>query len=233
MCEIGGYMSKRERWLSSVALVMSTIPLILTVILLKIIPDSVELIPNNLDDSGPNNLFAGFLSIIPFFIVIGSRYIKRKVVVYRNFSTINIVAIVLSLLFTFVIGFCVARQINKLEEIIYTDLDYIGLSCVIISLFISISGNALRYRNVNSKIALRNKYTKKSVSVFKVVHQNASVVATFLFAILAIVLAFIHNYYALITLCSVIFAYLCWIYLHSYLVYNKFLKSRGLAIDIA
>ncbi len=223
-------MKKSERWLTSVAIIAGVLPLILMAFMMKLLPlnvqvDQFPLAPGKEElPSGYNFLLTGIFCVVPMAIVLIARYVKAKIVVYPNYPAILGVSILLSLSFSGIAVFGVVSQItdpSKLEG-----FDYIGFSCVVISILFALFANVLRYRKFKAKIGIHNKYTRSSSSVWKTVHHNISTVQVWVFTFVAVVSAYIEGWRSFIIFGSALAAFFIWVYIYSFNVSKWFLKRQ-------
>jgi hypothetical protein len=228
-------MTKRERWLTTVALVLSVLPLIIVAFILKLYPsESSRLIDNIIiieppqvkDDyiSKYNNLVIGLFCVVPLSIVIIASYIKRKLVEYDNYTAILIVSIVLSVFFSAIALYGVVNQAVTRGGII--GFDAWGFLAVSASLFAALCGNLTRYFKFGSRFAINNRFTRSSVSVWKTVHRNAGILQTLGFTLMAVPLSFISGWAAAVVFVGAAGAFIAWTFLHSYRIRNLFAKRK-------
>jgi hypothetical protein len=223
-------MTRDERWLTSAAFIAGTTPLIFMALILKLLPAEVPLMHLSLTEASPeyaskyNNLITGLFCVVPLSIVVIAKYIKRHIPDYRNYKAILIVAIALSLSFLGIVIFGLIVQLRRVEAI--RDFDYTGFSSVLLSIAIAMCGNITRYRKMDGRLAINNRFTRASLSVWKTVHSNAATVQILWFAFIAVSLSFIRGWITFVVLAGGISAFLIWTYVHSYFVRNAFERKR-------
>lgn len=222
-------MTKSERWLTSVAVLASVLPLIFIAFIIKLLPLEITLerVPLFNEEAYLNKytyLVTGLFCIVPLSIVLISVYIKRRMVVFRNYKAILIMVIVLSLSFTAIATQGVFIKIESLK--VFNEFDIIGFFSVVLSIGMALSGNLTRYKNSKSVLAIRNKYTKASSSVFKTVHHNAAAVQTWTFILVSVAVSFTSGWISLTVFGAAAAAYLIWCYLYSRAVLKYFERKK-------
>ncbi len=224
-------MSKRDRWLTTIALIVAVLPLIFIAFIIKLLPARVPITDINIVDvkveyaNKYNNLITGLFCVVPLLIVAISRYIKVKIPDYKNYAAILIMSMVLSVAFSAIIVKGLITQIQNVKDL--KSFDFIGFAVVLACIFMAITGTFTRYRKFKSKFwAINNRYTRSSASVWKTVHHNAAGVQTPVFTFVGVVLSYVRGYATLIIFCSALFLFIVWTFIHSYLIKKLFDKRR-------
>lgn len=223
-------MTKRDRWLTSIAVLVSVLPLIIMAFILKLLPLNVALegLPLLSAEKYLNKyvyLVTGVFCIVPLSIVLISYYIKRKMVVYSNYPAILVMSMLLSLTFSVIAIYGVFSKVENIN--IFIEFDFIGFLAVLVSMATALLGNLMRYRNPKSVLAIKNKYTKASSSVFKTVHNNASSVQTWLFIIVTVIISFTIGWHSWVIYGSAVISYIVWCYIYSRAVMKYFEKRKA------
>lgn len=224
-------MTKRERWLTEISFITAVLPLIFIAFILKLLPARIPITDINIVDvkveyaNKYNNLITGLFCLVPLLIVGISRYIKKKIPDYKNYTAILIMSMVLSLAFSAIIIKGLAAQVRNVKDL--KSFDFVGFGAVLACIFMALMGTVTRYRKVGSKFwAINNRYTRSSASIWKTVHHNAASVQTPAFVFVAVVLSFVRGYATLIIFFSALFVFVVWTFIHSYLIKTVFEKRR-------
>lgn len=188
-------MTRKERWLFSISLLVAIMPFIIVASSLQMLPKtlmiSAELLPGiiKVEVSKYNYLYLGLFCLVPVSLIVSARILKEKGVVGRNFSSMIISGLVLGIVFLLVSAYGVIYQIVERDIDLLKGFDFMGTVVVILSLIMGLLSNFLPDIKQNDILGIKNKHTLSSNEVWKKVHIDVNNVFTFSYYGLALVLS--------------------------------------------
>lgn len=127
-------MLKHERWLSSVSMVVSLLPLILVALLKSILKPPYTFTDITTGEvhtlSASALIFAASFCLIPFIIVFVARMLRRHGVLVRNLNTVSIATLVLSVVYICAMVYIVYNSLREMTvKVVVKKMDYMSLVC--------------------------------------------------------------------------------------------------------
>lgn len=184
-------MSNKERWLSSVALLISLLPFILVAGSMQLLPDYIT-IPNLRFEEEEillekyKYLYLGLFGLAPAVLAVTARILRTRKLVERNFMFMTIAAISLGIVFLLVSVYGVIYHIVSYKIDLLKSFDFYGGATVLISLILGLMSNFFPYLRRNGILGLRNKYTMADNRIWLKVHYAAANVYMSVFYTLAV-----------------------------------------------
>lgn len=220
-------MNKKERWYSSIVLMISVLPLLFIGILQGIVEgpfvfvDKTNGIVHELTQFQMN--FIGLFCFVPAVILVVSRFVRGKNMMVNHFAVIVTAVLVLCVVYFAAIVIIAWRTLASLTPgDVVVKLNYASFVCSALSLVFCVLGNFMPDLKPNPVFGIKNKYTTSNKAVWDKVNSAASNAVMYIFLASAIVTAFAPNVYAIAFLVAAILIYYGWTYLYSRCVYNKF-----------
>lgn len=220
-------MSQRERWLSSISMTVSILPLVIIALVQSFAPTPyVFTDPTTLKTyslSGAQLNFVGVFCLVPFLIMFITRILKSKGLVFNNFTVVAIATLVMSIMYILVIIFIAQKTIRGLEpEIIFKRVDYVAIICSLICITFALLANFLPKLKPNPIFGVKNSKTMSNPIVWHKVNGTASSFVTYLFLVTAVICAYSKSVLSIVPLLLAIFIYFLWVNLYTDYIYKHF-----------
>ena len=158
-------MNKKERWLSSITLLVNVMPISLIAIAQSFVKGPFQV---NDPLTGAVQLefdvwqlnFIGLFCIIPFAIVTVARILRNRGYIARNFMVVLIAALVMNVVYLINMCWLVVSTASKYDvSLVFADFDYISFVCVLVSIAFCMLSNFLPDLPPNPVFGIKNKRT--------------------------------------------------------------------------
>lgn len=220
-------MTVRERWYSSITLILAILPAIVVAVVQSFVDYSFVL-ENAV--SGTKRTFSfyqmNFVSIfciVPFAIVSGARLLRNRDIIGSHFSVVITATLLMTLVYVGVIMWILYGTLKRYDAMFaITNIDYISLSCAVISLAFCLLSNFLPQLPPNPIFGVKNKWTASDPSLWIKVNAAAASAITYLFLICALLCAYSHGAMSIIWPVVSIFVYYLFVSVYSYRTHKKF-----------
>lgn len=217
-------MNRKERWFVSIALILSVLPFLLVAVSLQFLPDYVPIIgiiqfSSELKYvSKYENLYMGLFCIVPFGLVMLAKFMKKRLLVDKNFLAIIASSILISLVFLGIVLYSVIIQANSSD--ILSKFDFLGVIVLVVTLLVSVFGTFLADLHRNDFLGLKNKYTLASSKVWDKVHYKAGDILTIGAVIVSIPMSLLRGWINIIIWIVGVCIFSLWVYRYSKKVYD-------------
>ena len=232
-------MNKRERWLSSVTLLINVLPASLIGLAQSFIQG-----PFQVDDliTGQTHFvfdvwqlnFIGLFCIIPFVIVTVARFLRNRGYVARNFMVILIAALVMNVVYLVCMCWTVVSTARKYDvTVVFTSLDYVSLACILVSIAFCLLSNCLPDLPPNPVFGIKNRRTMEFPVVWNRVNAAAASALTYIFLCGTVVASYARGIFSILVLLGGIFIYYIWVTLYTRHAYKRYLAECAEEKEIA
>ena len=224
-------MNRKERWFSSIVLLVSVLPLIVIAFVQSFVESPFIFIDiatkeyYELDVYQIN--FVGLFCAVPFIILVIARTLRGRGLIKDNFTIIVIATLVLSCVYVFVIGWIVYLTVSKMDVIVvFTKMDYISLICTLLCLVFCVLSNCLPDLKPNPFFGVKNKRTMANPQIWAKVNGAAASALTYIFMVDAVFTAYASGIFSIFFLLGGIFLYYIWVPLFSRYAFNRFVREN-------
>lgn len=190
-------MNKVDRWLFTIAINLCAVPIVALGIVYQLLPQQIPIIniitQTTETTSKTNDLIICLFVLIPLTMAVGAAFLKYKKLIDRNFKFVTAASMLLSVVFSAVLIYCLKIQTEGIQ--LLRSIDYSTVVCCLLSLCLSFIGTLLYGLKPNDIVGFRNRFTSKSEEVWVGAHRIMSYTANGLFTLTAIVLSFFRGWY--------------------------------------
>lgn len=231
-------MNKKERWLSSITLLVNVLPISLIAIAQSFVKGPFQV---NDPLTGAVQLefdvwqlnFIGLFCIIPFAIVTVARILRNRGYIARNFMVVLIAALVMNVVYLINMCWLVVSTASKYDvSLVFADFDYISFVCVLVSIAFCMLSNFLPDLPPNPVFGIKNKRTMEYPAVWNRVNVAAASALTYIFLICTVAAAYARGVYAVVVLLTGIFVYYIWVTIYTRVAYNRYVAERQAEIAV-
>lgn len=195
-------MNTKNRWFFAVSLVTSVLPFALMALALRFLPDQVPLmniLGNEIETVSKNrNLIIGLFCLVPVTAVLAAGYLKSRRVIEKNFYSVTVGAIVISLAFLCFVLYQLVDQARNSD--VLKSFDFVGVISVCIAFVLALLGVPVYDLKPNDALGFRNVYTRRSDVIWDTVHHHCSYVMIIGFTLLGTVISFFRGFVPLVIL---------------------------------
>jgi uncharacterized membrane protein len=224
-------MNKNERWLSSISMTVSLLPLVLVALSQSVLKPPYKFIDittgeiHILDASAL--IFAASFCLIPFIIVFVARLLRRGGLIMSNLIVVSIAMLVLSVVYISAMLYIIYANIKGTSiDWVIKKMDYMSLTCTVVSGIFALLANFLPDLQPNPFFGVKNKKTMENHEVWKTVNGSAGIALTHIFLFTSVFTAFARGALAIVIFICAISFYYAWVYLYSTVIYKKLTKDK-------
>ena len=224
-------MNRNERWLSSIALLISVLPLILIALVQSFVQspflfvDIATKVVYELDVYQIN--FVGLFCVIPFLILFIARTLRNRGLIEHHFKVIVIATLVMSCVYISVICWIVVMTVKEMDfTLVFTKIDYVSMDSTWVCLIFSMLCNCLPDLKPNPVFGVKNRRTMADPEIWTRVNSAAASALTYIFLVDAVCAAYAHGVASIMFLLAGIFIYYIWVAAYSRYSYKKFVKEH-------
>lgn len=227
-------MTRTERWLFATSLLASILPYIIIATSLQLLPKtlsfSVEILPPFVmtQVTKYNFLCLGVFCLVPLTLILIARILKAKGVVGKNFCSMVISGLVISVIFLLVSAYGVIYQVAVKHINLLKDFDFMGIAVLMMCILMGMLSNFLPDIKQNDFLGIKNRHTLKSKAVWVKVHGDVNNVFMTVYFTLAVLLSslsifldYSYSWIQLIIWGIVTVVLFVWSNKHSKVVYAK------------
>ncbi len=224
-------MTKNERWISSVSMMISVLPLILVALMQSIIEPPYYFTDIATEEvhvlsAGALN-FAACFCLIPFLIVLIARFFRQRGVIVSNLNVVSVATLVLSVVYVLAMMYIVYNNLRNMSvEFVVKKINYISLVCSALCGIFSLLANFLPDLKPNPFFGVKNDKTMAHPNIWKKVNVAAASALTYIFLIASVLAAYSHKIFGIVVLIGAIFLYYVWVYLYASYVHKKIVKGQ-------
>lgn len=220
-------MNRKERWYSSIVLLVSVLPLLFLGILQGItngpyiFVDTTNDVVYELTEYQID--FIGLFCFVPAIILAIARFVRGKGMLVKHFTVIVTAVLVLCLAYFVAIVIIVWRTLSSLTlSDVVVKINYGSFACTALCLVFCVLGNIMPELKPNPIFGINNRYTTENKAVWEKVNSVASSVIMYVFLASSVMTSFASNVVAVVLLVVAILVYYGWVYFYSRRVYKNF-----------
>ena len=224
-------MKRKERWFSSIVLIVCVLPLIVVAFVQSFVESPFIFMDiatkeyYELDVYQIN--FVGLFCVVPFIILVIARTLRGRGLIADNFMVIVIATLVLSCVYVLVMMWIVYLTVSKMDvTVVFTKMDYISMVCTLWCIIFCVLSNFLPDLKPNPFFGVKNKRTMANSEIWTKVNGAAASALTYIFIVDAVFTAYASGIFAIFFLLGGIFLYYIWVPLFSRYAFNRFVKEN-------
>ncbi len=220
-------MKSNERWLSSIALIISVLPLICVGLVRTFVTgsflfeDLTKGVTYELTSSQVT--MSGMFCIIPISILLIARTLRSKELLSQHFPTLVIATLILSCVYVFAMVYILVLTLKRTElSVAFAKIDYFALVTSIVCIAVSFVGNFLPSLKPNPVFGVKNHYTMAHPDIWLAVNNGAASALTYIFLLAGVFTSHFGGITSVIIFLLACLLYYIWVALHSYYKYHRF-----------